>query len=103
MPRLIEIGERKLLKTRDPLPCIFPSWVLLPQLGVEPAEIVNNAVAIDYILDLTSGVTGRIVELLRQSARLALGRETEKMSVEDLQHAGKFFAADIGSERNVSH
>jgi hypothetical protein len=50
-----------------------------------------------------SDVTGRIVELLRQSARVALGRETENMSVEDLQHAGKFFAADIGSERNVSH
>jgi hypothetical protein len=26
---------------------------------------------VDYILDLTSGVTGRIVELLRQSARVA--------------------------------
>jgi hypothetical protein len=49
------------------------------QLGVKPAEIVRNAVAIDYILELTSGVTGRIVELMRQSARVALGRDTEKM------------------------
>jgi hypothetical protein len=31
------------------------------QLSVELPEIVNNAVAIDYILDSTSGVTGRIV------------------------------------------
>jgi hypothetical protein len=73
------------------------------QLGVKPAEIVRNAVAIDYLLELTSGVTGCIVELMRQSARVALGRDTEKMSVEHLQHAGRFFAADIGSERNVSH
>jgi hypothetical protein len=73
------------------------------QLGVEPAEIVNNAVAIDYIVDMTSGVTGRIVELLRQSARVTLARETAQLSVADLQHAGKFFAADIGSDRNVSH
>jgi len=75
----------------------------LMQLGVEPTELVNNAVAIDYVLELTSGVTGRIVELLRQTARLAIGRETAQMSVADLQHAGKSFAADIGSERNVSH
>jgi hypothetical protein len=94
--------------------CALPAWTatedlrrfiasFLMQLRVEPAEVVNSAVAIDYILDLTSGVTGRIVELLRQSARLTLGRQTQKLSVEDLQHAGKFFAADIGSERNVSH
>jgi hypothetical protein len=75
----------------------------LMQLGVEPAEIVNNAITMDYIVDLTSGVTGRIVELLRQSARVTLARETAQLSVADLQHAGKFFAADIGSDRNVSH
>jgi hypothetical protein len=94
--------------------CALPAWTatedlrrfiagFLMKLRVEPAEIVNSAVAIDYILDLTSGVTGRIVELLRQSARLTLGRQSQKLSVEDLQHAGKFFAANIGSERNVSH
>jgi hypothetical protein len=94
--------------------CALPAWAatedlrrfiagFLMQLGVEAADIVNNAVAIDYILDLTSGVTGRIVELLRQSARLALGREAATVSVEDLQHAGRAFAADIGSERNVTH
>jgi hypothetical protein len=94
--------------------CALPAWNtnedlrrfiegFLIQLGVEPAEIVNNAVAIDYIVDLTSGVTGRIVELLRQSARVTLGRETVQLSIADLQHAGKVFAADIGSDRNVSH
>ena len=33
----------------------------LMQLRIELPEMVNNAVAVDYILDLTSGVTGRIV------------------------------------------
>lgn len=94
--------------------CALPSWTanedlrrfiagFLMQLGVESAEIVNNAVTIDYILELTSGVTGRIVELLRQSARVALGRQTIRLTIGDLQHAGKLFAADLGSERNVSH
>jgi hypothetical protein len=91
-----------------------PSWTatedlrrfiagFLLQLGVESAEIVNNTVTIDYILELTSGVTGRIAELLRQSARVALGRQTVRLSVADLQAAGNLFAADLGAERNGSH
>jgi hypothetical protein len=94
--------------------CALPGWSanedlrrfiagFIVQLGVEPTAIVNNAVAIDYVLELTSGVTGRIVELLRRSARVALGREAVQMSLTDLQHAGMLFAADVGSERNVSH
>jgi hypothetical protein len=94
--------------------CALPAWNanedlrrfiagFLMQLGVDSTEIVNNAVAIDYVLDLTSGITGRIVELLRQSARITLGRETVQLTVADLPHAGKLFAADIRSERNVSH
>lgn len=47
---------------------------------------LNSAVAIDYILDLTSGVTGRIVELLRHSARVTLGRDTAQLTVADLQY-----------------
>jgi hypothetical protein len=48
-------------------------------------------------------LTDRIFELLTQSARVTLGRQTEKLSLEDRQHAGKFCTADTGSERNVSH
>jgi hypothetical protein len=41
-------------------------------LAVEGIDIVNNRIAIDYILELTSGVPGRIVEFirLRYAARL---------------------------------
>jgi hypothetical protein len=92
----------------------LPSWTanddlrrfiaeFLTQRGVESTDITSNAVPIDYILELTSGVTGRIVELLRQSARVALARQTVQLSVADLQHAGKLFAADLGSDRNVIH
>jgi hypothetical protein len=49
--------------------CALPAWNanedlrrfiggFLMQLGVDSTEIVNNAVAIDYVLDLTSGISG---------------------------------------------
>jgi hypothetical protein len=75
----------------------------LQQLEVEGSDIVNNRIAIDYILELTSGVTGRIVELLRLSARCAMRRDSHAVNVDLLQEAGKEFASDLGSERNVSH
>jgi len=67
------------------------------------SDIVNNRIAIDYILELTSGVTGRIVELVRLSARCAMRRDSRTVTVDLLQEAGKEFAFDLGSERNVSH
>jgi hypothetical protein len=66
-------------------------------------DIVNNRVAIDYILDLTSGVTSRIVELVRLSARCAVRCDSRTVTVDLVQEAGKEFASDLGSERNVSH
>ena len=72
-------------------------------MDVDGSDIVNNRIAIDYILELTSGVTGRIVELLRLSARCAMRRDSHAVNVDLLQEAGKEFAADLGSERNVSH
>jgi hypothetical protein len=63
--------------------CSLPAWIatedfrsfiagFLQQLRVDARDIVNNPIAIDYILELTSGITGRIVELLRLSARLRI-------------------------------
>lgn len=75
----------------------------LTQLGVNSEEIVNNAAAINYIFELTCGITGRIVELLRQSARVAIVRQTRQLGLADLQLAGKRFAANIGTERDVVH
>jgi hypothetical protein len=69
----------------------------------EGSDIVNNRIAIDYILELTSGVTGRIVELVRLSARCAIRRDSRTVTVDLLQEAGKEFASDLASERNVSH
>ncbi len=94
--------------------CALPSWTanddlrrflagFLQQLDVDGNDVVNNRVAIDYILDLTSGVTGRIVELVRLSARCAVRRDSRTVTIDLLQEAGKEFAADLGSERNVSH
>jgi hypothetical protein len=72
-------------------------------LDVDGGDIVNNRIAIDYTLELTSGVTGCMVELLRLSARCAMRRDSHTVNVELLQEAGKEFAADLGSERNISH
>jgi hypothetical protein len=94
--------------------CALPSWTanedlrsflagFLQQLEVDGSDIVNNRIAIEYVLELTSGVTGRIVELLRLSARCAMRRDSGTVNIELLQEAGKEFAADLGSERNVSH
>jgi Cdc6-like AAA superfamily ATPase len=94
--------------------CALPSWTanddlrsflagFLQQLDVDGSRIVNDRIAIDYILDLTSGVTGRIVELVRLSARCAVRRDSRTVTIDLLQEAGKEFAADLGSERNVSH
>jgi len=94
--------------------CALPSWTanddlrrflagFLQQLDVDGNDIVNNRIAIDYILELTSGVTGRIVELVRLSARCAVRRDSRSVTVDLLQEDGKEFAADLGSERNVSH
>jgi hypothetical protein len=94
--------------------CALPSWAanddlrsflagFLQQLDVDGSDIVNNRSAIDYIFELTSGVTGRIVELVRLSARCAVRRDSRTVTVDLLQDAGKEFAADLGSERNISH
>ena len=63
----------------------LPSWTanedlrsflagFLQQLDVDGSDIVNNRIAIDYVLELTSGVTGRMVELLRLSTRCGMRR-----------------------------
>jgi hypothetical protein len=65
--------------------CALPSWTanedlrsflagFLQQLDVDGSDIVNNRIAIDYILELTSDVTSRFVEPLRLSARCATRR-----------------------------
>jgi hypothetical protein len=72
-------------------------------LDVEANNIVNNRVVVDYILDLTSGVAGRIVELLRLSSRCAMRYEFRTPNAALLREAGKEIAADLGVERQVSH
>jgi len=67
-------------------------------MEIESGDLVNNQVAMDYLLESTSGVTSRIVELLRLGARCALRRDSRIVSIGCLQEAGKEFAADLGGE-----
>jgi Cdc6-like AAA superfamily ATPase len=73
------------------------------QMNVETSDLLSGPVGIHYILELTNGVTGRIVELLRLTAKAAFRKGSRVMNIDSLQEAGKDFAADLGSERNVSH
>lgn len=91
--------------------CALPSWTVsedlrsfvagyFTQLKLNPKGIVNNQAPLDYILELTVGVTGRIVELLRLSARSAIRARRSTVMVEDLQDAGKQVAIDLTSARS---
>jgi hypothetical protein len=73
------------------------------QMSMDVAEILSGPIGINYILELTNGVTGRIVEVIRLTAKTAIRKGARMVSIDDLQEAGKEFAADLGSERNASH
>jgi Bacterial TniB protein len=88
----------------------LPSWTMsedlrsfvagfFRQLAIDPKDIVNREAALAYILELTSGVTGRIVELIRQSAQVTIRCLRTEVTMEHLQHAGQHFAADLTSVR----
>jgi hypothetical protein len=94
--------------------CALPCWTaneqlrsfvagFLQQIDIESSDLAHNQAAMDYLLELTSGVTGRIVEVLRLGARCALRRDSRILSIACLQDAAKEFAADLGSERKVSN
>jgi hypothetical protein len=67
----------------------------IEQLGLKSDRIVTDQIAVEYLLDLTSGITGRMVEVLRLSSRRALHLKTRTLSLEHLQFAGKHFADDL--------
>lgn len=115
---IVALGTHEALHVMQTDPQIasrFESWSLQPwtasegfrsfvagfteQLSVKGNDIVNNHVAMDYILELTSGITGRIVELMRLSARGALRQGVSSLTIGHVQEAGKQFAADLGSGR----
>ena len=59
--------------------------------------IANDAAAIDYLLDITGGVTGRIVEMIRLAARNALRCGKRKLTLEALKAAGREILDDLNS------
>jgi hypothetical protein len=88
----------------------LPSWTMsqdlrsfiagfFRQLAIDPKGLVNSEAALAYMLELTSGVTGRIVELMRQSADVTIRCARTEITPEHLQQAGKNFTADLTSVR----
>ena len=43
---------------------------------------------VEYLLELTDGVTGRIIDVLRRAATYSLTRRSKTMGLEELQYAG---------------
>jgi hypothetical protein len=67
------------------------------QLELDSSSIADSEVAIEYMLEITSGVTGRIVEMMRLAARVMFRHHRRKLTLEDLQSAGKEFVGDLNS------
>jgi len=67
------------------------------QLELDTRSIADSEVAIEYLLEITGGVTGRIVEMIRLAARGTLRHHRKKLTLEDLQSAGKEFVGDLNS------
>lgn len=67
------------------------------QLNVDLTAVVDDAGAIEYLLDITGGVTGRIVEMIRLASRNALRRTSKKVTLEDLQFSGQEMLGDLNS------
>jgi hypothetical protein len=66
---------------------------LLP-VKKEIAEIDKRFIA--YLLELTDGVTGRIIDVLRRAALQGLADRTRKVSLDQLQYVGARMPAVIG-------
>lgn len=59
-----------------------------------PAAIDKRFV--DYLLELTDGVTGRIIDVLRRTALLALANGNGKVGLDQQQHVGARLPTIIG-------
>ena len=91
----------------------FESWPLKPwglsedlrrfitgffePLGIDADGIVSSAVPLEYLLELTAGITGRIVELMRLAAHCAIAQSDAKLTLDHLQNAGRQFASDLST------
>jgi hypothetical protein len=51
---------------------------------------------VEYLLELSDGVTGRIIEVLRRAAFQALADKSQKVGLQQLQHVGARMPSVIG-------
>jgi hypothetical protein len=83
-PRNIRVGVRFVAGFRQ-------------QLGLAAAVIADSEVLIEYVLEVTGGVTDRIVEMIRLAARATLRHRRTRLRLEDLQTAGNELVGDLNS------
>jgi hypothetical protein len=51
---------------------------------------------VEYLLELSDGVTGRIIEVLRRAAFQGLADKSQQVGLQQLQHVGARMPAVIG-------
>lgn len=69
----------------------------LQQVDVPAEGIVDHPIAMEYMLDLTWGITGRLIEVTRRTALSAFRKRSHTVGIEHLQEVGKQFAGDLGA------
>jgi hypothetical protein len=71
---------------RDTLPCCRSKWL--------PWKLISRFV--EYLLELSNGVTGRIIEVLRRAAFQAIADKSQKVGLQQLQYVGARMPSVIG-------
>jgi AAA+ superfamily predicted ATPase len=70
----------------------------LALLPVRRAPLAIDKRFVEYLVELTDGVTGRIVDVLRRAAMQAVADRTGKVGLEQLQFVGARLPTIIGQK-----
>jgi len=68
----------------------------LALLPIKKAAAEIDKRFVEYLLELSDGVTGRIIEVLRRAAFQALADKSQKVGLSQLQHVGAKMPSVIG-------
>jgi len=68
----------------------------LALLPVRTATAAVDRRFVEYLVELTEGVTGRIVDVLRRAAMQAMNERARRVSLEELQYVGAKLPTTVG-------
>jgi AAA+ superfamily predicted ATPase len=68
----------------------------LALLPLKKAAVDIDKRFVEYLLELSNGVTGRIIEVLRRAAFQAIADKSQKVGLQQLQYVGARMPSVIG-------